>query len=307
MKRPKRNTKDFTQFLLFPESISKVEKVVSSHEKKSLLISDEKNMNEPTESSFVGLDTNKIYCGDTVETMKKIKTGSVDMILTSPPYLASIRKDNHKYPGAKDQIKDNQTVNDYLLWIVDNFKQYERILKEDGVLAFNFSYTTFNPSLPYDLINEVFKHTGFRIYDTIAWKKKSAMPVSGHPNRLTRIVEMVYIFAKTPKFSANKTISSISKTGQKYYNNYYNFIEAKNNDGKVEGHEATFSTELASYFIDLYSKKGEIIIDNFSGTGTTSYAAHKMGRQYIGIDLVEDYCDYARKRIGELYKSDAVH
>ena len=61
MKRPKRNTKDFTQFILFPDSISKVEKVVSSNEKKSLLISDEKNMNEPTESSFVGLDTNKIY------------------------------------------------------------------------------------------------------------------------------------------------------------------------------------------------------------------------------------------------------
>ena len=132
------------------------------------------------------------------------------------------------------------------------------------------------------------------------------MPVSGHPNRLTRIVEMVYIFAKTPKFSANKTVSSISKTGQKYYNNYYNFIEAKNNDGKVEGHEATFSTDLASYFIDLYSKDGEIVLDNFSGTGTTAYASHKMGRQYIGIDLVEKYCEHARERIGRLYKTEVI-
>tara|TARA_B100001769_G_C22047555_1_gene563085 strand:- start:438 stop:1301 length:864 start_codon:yes stop_codon:yes gene_type:complete len=255
-------------------------------------------------NSEVGLTTNKIYCGDTVETMKKIKDKSINLILTSPPYLASIRPDNHKYPGAKDKIKDNQPVSEYLQWIIENFKEYERILKGDGVLAFNFSYTTFNPSLPYELINEVFKNTGLRIYDTFAWKKKSAMPVSGHPNRVTRIVEMVYIFAKTPHFSANKTISSISRTGQHYFKNYYNFLEAKNNDGKVEGHEATFSTEFASFFIDLYSKENDIVLDNFSGTGTTPYASSKMNRQYIGIDLVPKFCEYARQRIARLYNEE---
>ena len=253
------------------------------------------------DSVDVGLMTNEIYCGDTVKTMEEIDDNSINLILTSPPYLASIRKDNHKYPGASDQIKDNQTIKDYLDWMIEIFTQYERILKKDGVLAFNFSYTTFNPSLPYDLINEVFKHTGFRIYDTIAWKKKSAMPVSGHPNRVTRIVEMVYIFAKTPTFTANKSISTISKTGQKYFNNYYNFLEAKNNDGKVDGHEATFSTEFAKFFIDLYSKEGDIVLDNFSGTGTTACTAKRMNRRYIGIDLVEKYCEYARNRISNFF------
>jgi DNA modification methylase len=211
----------------------------------------------------IGLGVNQIHCGDTWETMNKLEDGCIDMILTSPPYLASIRKDNHKYPGAKDKIKDNQTVEEYLDWMSDIFMQYERILKDDGVIAFNFSYTTFNPSLPYDLINRVFKDTGLRIYDTLAWKKKSAVPLSGHPNRMTRIVEMVYIFAKTPKFKANKIVKSVSKTGQKYFTAYYNFLEAKNNDGKVEGHEATFSSEFAQYFIDLYTKEGEIVLDNF--------------------------------------------
>jgi DNA modification methylase len=254
------------------------------------------------ESKEVGLVTNQIYCGDTVETMKKIKDKSINLILTSPPYLASIRKDNHKYPGAKDLIKDNQPVKEYISWLIEVFKQYERILTDEGVIVFNYSYTTFNPSLPYMLINEVFENTSLEIYDTASWKKKSCVPLSGHPNRMTRIVEMVYIFAKTPNFSANKIVSSVSKTGQKYFNTYYNFIEAKNNDGKVEGHEATFSTEFANYFIDLYSKPNDIVLDNFSGTGTTPYAASKMGRQYIGIDLVEDYCDYAKERLSKLYK-----
>jgi DNA modification methylase len=305
MKRPKRKQSSNVQYLLFEDMIVDVEKTDDSiiDVQNSLLT---KYPTKLIDSSDVGLETNKIYCGDTVETMGKINEGTIDLILTSPPYLASIRNDNHKYPGAKDQIKDNQSVDDYLEWIIDNFKQYERILKKDGVIVFNFSYTTFNPSLPYFLINEVFKHTDFRIYDTFAWKKKSAMPVSGHPNRVTRIVEMVYIFAKTPYFKANKTVSSVSRTGQKYYNNYYNFIEARNNDGKVEGHEATFSTDLASFFIDLYSKENEIVLDNFSGTGTTPYASSKMNRQYIGIDLVEKFCDYARERVSKLYKEEGL-
>ena len=305
MKRPKRRQSSNVQYLLFEDMIVDVEKTDDSiiDMQNSLLT---KYPTKLIDSTDVGLETNKIYCGDTVETMGKINEGTIDLILTSPPYLASIRNDNHKYPGAKDQIKDNQSVDDYLEWIIDNFKQYERILKKDGVIVFNFSYTTFNPSLPYFLINEVFKHTDFRIYDTFAWKKKSAMPVSGHPNRVTRIVEMVYIFAKTPYFKANKTVSSVSRPGQKYYNNYYNFIEARNNDGKVEGHEATFSTDLASFFIDLYSKENEIVLDNFSGTGTTPYASSKMNRQYIGIDLVEKFCDYARERVSKLYKEEGL-
>ena len=305
MKRPKRRTTNKGQYFLFEEMIvsaKKTEKpIIETHNN---LLSNYKT--KFIESSSIGLDTNKIYCGDTVETMNKLNEESVDLILTSPPYLASIRQDNHKYPGAKDQVKDNQSVDDYLDWIIENFKQYERILKKDGVLVFNFSYTTFNPSLPYFLINKVFNNTDFRIYDTFAWKKKSAMPVSGHPNRVTRIVEMVYIFAKTPYFKANKTVSSVSRTGQKYYNNYYNFIEARNNDGKVEGHEATFSPDFASFFIDLYSKENEIVLDNFSGTGTTPYAASKMNRQYIGIDLVEKFCEYARERVSKIYREESI-
>ncbi len=180
------------------------------------------------------------------------------------------------------------------------FKQYERILKDDGVIAFNFSYTTFNPSLPFFLINEVFENTGLEIYDTLTWKKKSCLPLAGHPNRLTRIAELVFIFAKTPDFYANKRVTKISKTGQKYFTTYYNLLEAKNNDGKVDGHEATFSTEFASFFINLYSNINHVVLDNFSGTGTTAHAATILERQYIGIDLVEKYCDFARKRLKSL-------
>ena len=89
----------------------------------------EEKIKEDFLMSEIGLGINEIHCGDTCETMGKLKDGSIDLILTSPPYLASIRKDNHKYPGAKDKIKDNQSVEEYLDWMSDVFKQYERVLK----------------------------------------------------------------------------------------------------------------------------------------------------------------------------------
>ncbi len=134
---------------------------------ENLGLYDKEKIKEDILMSDIGLGINEIHCGDTCETMGKLKDGTIDLILTSPPYLASIRKDNHKYPGAKDKIKDNQSVEEYLDWMSEVFQQYERVLKDDGVIAFNFSYTTFNPSLPYDLINRVFQDTGLKIYDTL--------------------------------------------------------------------------------------------------------------------------------------------
>jgi len=250
----------------------------------------------------MSLEVNKIHKGDTVETMKLIDDKSVQLIFTSPPYLASIRDDNHKYPGAKDIIKDNQSVEEYIEWSVEIFKQYERLLKDDGVVAYNMSYTTFNPMLPYMVIEAVRRETGMEIADTCVWKKKNCVPLSGHPNRLTRICEFVYIFVKGHRindFKANKEVSSISRTGQEYFKIYNNFIETKNNDGKVDGHDATFSSDLARYFIDLYSGDGDLVLDNFMGTGTTAIGAIDLGRDYIGIDLIDDYIDVANKRIAK--------
>ena len=244
----------------------------------------------------MSLEVNKIHKGDTVETMKKIDDKSVQLVMTSPPYLASIRDDNHKYPGAKDIIKDNQTVEEYIEWSVDIFKEYERVLADDGVVAYNMSYTTFNPMLPYMVIEEVRKQTGFEIADTCVWKKKNCVPLSGHPNRMTRICEFVYIFVKEDRlndFKANKEVTSISRTGQRYFKIYNNFIETKNNDGKVDGHDATFSSDFARYFIDLYSAEGDLVLDNFMGTGTTAIAAIGLDRDFLGIDLIDDYIKVA--------------
>jgi len=187
--------------------------------------------------------------------------------------------------------------------MVDIFREYERILKDTGIVAFNLSYNKYSPSLPYFVIGEIFKYTNFLIADTVAWEKSSAIPISGHPNRLTRKAEFVYIFAKSrflDTFEANKIVSTVvEKTGQKFYKTYYNILKAKNNDGKIDGHSATYSSDFAKFFIDLYSFPDSIVLDNFMGTGTTGLACKMLDRKYIGIELSENYCEIAEKRIKE--------
>jgi len=252
------------------------------------------------------LELNKIYCGDTIEYMRQINDKTIQLVITSPPYSRGQRIDglNNIYATANTNYKDNLSDDDYINWITDVFKEYERILKDKGVVAFNLSYTKYSPSLPYFLINNIFKETNFLIADTVAWEKSSAIPISGHPNRLTRKCEFVYIFVKKDHindFEANKEVKTVSRTGQRFFKIYYNILKAKNNDGKTEGHGATFSSDFAKFFIDLYSFPDSIVLDNFVGTGTVAVSCLDLGRNYIGIDLSRNYCDIAEKRI-ENYK-----
>ena len=98
-------------------------------------------------------------------------------------------------------------------------------------------------------------------------------------------------------FQCYKEESSRRPTGQILYKNYYNFIEAPNNDENCPIHKATYSTLLCRKLMLLYSKEGDTIYDPFMGTGTTAIACIKEKRNYIGSELSPRYVDWAEKRI----------
>lgn len=250
------------------------------------------------------LELNKNYCGDTIKTMKLIDDKSIQLIVTSPPYRRGQRIDglNDIYQKAnKDDFDDNMSDNEYINWTVDVFKEYERILKDKGVVVYNLSYTTYSPSLPYYVIQEIFKNTNFIIADTLTWEKSSCIPTPGHPQALTRRCELVFIFVKKQHlkdYEVNKEVQTVAeRTGQKFFKTYFNILRTKNNDGKIDGHGATFSSEFAKFFVDLYSYPNTIVLDNFMGTGTTGVAAIELGRNWIGIDNAQAYIDIANERL----------
>ena len=157
----------------------------------------------------------------------------------------------------------------------------------------------------YKVIAKILADTPFTIADTIVWKKSTALPNNTSKNKLTRICEFVYVFVRKQElktFDTAKKVKSVSKTGQSFYENVYNFVEAKNNDGVNKLNKATFSSELVLKLLDMYYTKG-VVYDHFLGTGSTGLACETLGIKWLGSEISKAQCEYAKNRIKE-FKND---
>lgn len=248
----------------------------------------------------------EIYNEDNIITMGRISESSISGIITSPPYnICSKRKDVY-YNNGYNSI-DGLSEEDYLEVRVNEFKYFSRILKADGVICYNISYSSENPILPTLLVSKVHNDTDLTIADIISWKKSNSIPFQTSPTKLSRITELIYIFVKKEnlhKFKTNKEVSKINeKTGQKFYKNYTNYIEAANNDGFICKLKASYSQELVNSLIDIYFPKGSLIYDPFSGIGTTQLSCIRNDINYIGSELDKEHYDIANERINILRAS----
>lgn len=199
-----------------------------------------------------------------------------------------------------DDAKSNQ---EYIEWTLARFEQLGRVLKDNGCIAYNLSYSTDEirmSELMWLVVASIINQGIFTVADTIVWKKHCATPNNVSPNKLTRICEFIFIFCKRTNydtFYANKRISGIGKSGQTFYENYYNFIDAENNDGPCDIHKATYSTSMCFQVLERYAKPGSLIYDPFMGTGTTAIAAIESKCHFIGSEISAEYCNYANNRI----------
>ena len=239
---------------------------------------------------------NVIYNEDCILTMNKMEGKSVNLILTSPPYNMTKRKGGYadKQPRY-DIYNDWKDENEYLQWTVNIFNHFDIVLKENGVILYNFSYSTENPSLPYKVIASILNDTPFTIADTIVWKKSNSVTHPASYNRLNRTYEFVYVICRKTElttFQCNKKVVSVSKKNQNYYEIIDNFIYAKNNDGANPYNKATYSTELCDQLINIYTKENDIVYDPFIGTGTTAISCIKNNRYYIGSEISENQVNY---------------
>ncbi len=237
-----------------------------------------------------------LYNGDCLDLMDNV--GKVDKIITSPPY-------NTIRPNSSDRgydvYKDGMTNEQYIKWILKIFKKYDEILNENGAVIFNMSYGTENTEAMNLLVAEIIKNTNFTLADIIVWKKQTATPNNVSSNKMTRIVEFVYVFCRRDEFytftSNKKVLGKRDDTGQLIYENVYNFFEAKNNDITQNLNKATFSKDFVQELIDRYVKKDDIVLDNFSGTGTTLIACAENDIKSVGIELSKAQCEFTVTRI----------
>lgn len=198
------------------------------------------------------------------------------------------------------------TQDDYCEWCVYLFNEFDKVLNENGVVLWNVSYgsdatvNTEGIGLVWLSIADIIRNTPFTVADRIIWKKGSALPNNVSKNKLTRIVEDVFVFCRKDEyktFNANKEVSSVGKNGQTFYKNYFNFVEAKNNDGACNLNKATYSSDLCVKLLDIYAGKDSKVLDVFAGTGTTALACAMLGLTSYNCEISEAQCQYARERV----------
>lgn len=229
----------------------------------------------------------------------------VNAILTSPPYNTArpikTQKAMDTYNNRYDIYIDAKTTEEYGNWTLKLFESYDKVLKPNGIVLYNISYGSERPDDMWNAVAKLILESNFMIAEQIIWKKKSALPNNVSPNKLTRICEPVFVFCRKNEYKTyitNKKVKSIRKdTGQKYYENIFNFIEAANNDGPNKLNKATFSTDLCKQLLSIYSKEGDTVYDSFMGTGTTAVACKEMNINCIGSELSEAQYNYSLERL----------
>lgn len=255
-----------------------------------------------------------IYNEDCFDTMNDMPIGQIDVILTSPFYNTNKKagksrtlKNTSVKPGQYDYVRydthvDNMTDEEYCNFTERLFLEFDRILNLNGCILYNLSYGAENTEGLFKTVTTIIEKTSFTVADVIVWKKRNALPNNCSSNRLTRIWEFVFVFCRKEEihtFNCNKRIKSYRKTGQPVYENIFNFIEAKNNDGSCPLNKATYSSELCEKLLQIYARSDSWIYDPFIGTGTTAVACKKMGLNCIGSEISEAQCEYALQRIEE--------
>lgn len=243
------------------------------------------------------LEKNKIYQGNCLEVMKQINDKSIDMILCDLPYGVTNNKKDIVIPFEG-------------LW-----KQYERIIKDNGVIAL------FAQGIFYvDLVSSNRKL--FR-YDLV-WDKKLTSGFLNCNRQPLRQHEQIAIFYKkqptyNPQFTNGLPSHSKGKCLNEHKNNNYgkyaevdntsinninkfptSILEYQKVHPSKSVHPTQKSTELSEYLIKTYTNKNELVLDNCMGSGTTAVACINTNRNYIGIELQQKYVDIANKRINEL-------
>ena len=248
---------------------------------------------------------NIIFNEDCLITMNRSELqNQVDLVITSPPYNTSRVGASDVWNSRYDQYKDKMTDQEYIDWTIDVFKGFDKVLKKDGCILYNMSYSSENTHLIWLVVAELIKNTNFTTADCIIWKKTNAIPNNRSRNKLTRIIEYIFVFCRKKElgsFHANKKVMSrIEKTGQANYENVYNYLEAKNNDGSNKLNKATYSTELVVKLLDMYGTPLGLLYDPFSGIGTSCLAAKQFGMNYVGSEISKEQVEYANMNLHQV-------
>ncbi len=262
----------------------------------------------------------KVFHAKSNEILKEFPEESIDLVVTSPPY---------------DDLRD---YDGNIAWNFDVFKEIAqelyRVIKNGGVIVWVVGDKTVNGSKSLTSFKQAlyFQAIGFNMYDVIIYEKAGSGPP--HPNRYFNSFEYMFVLSKGKpktvnilkdkpnKWAGHTTYGevtrrekdgSLTNKGKKTINkfgtrtNIWRYANGKGfstKDKIAYEHPAIFPEKLVADHIYSWSNPEDLVLDPFGGSGTTAKMAQLMGREWVLIEAVSEYCEIARKRLENLSDAD---
>ena len=257
--------------------------------------------------------------GDSKEILKKISSNSVDLIFTSPPYADQRQSTYGGIPPEK-----------YVDWFMPISIELLRVLKPSGTFILNIKEKVVSGERSTYVMELILamKKQGWYWTEEFIWHKKNSYP-GKWPNRFRDSWERLLQFNKDKKFhmyqdevmvpmgdwaksrlknlSEVDKIRDVSKVGSGFGKNIANWLKREKayptnvlhlaTECNNKNHSAAFPEELPEWFIKLFTKSGDLVLDPFMGSGTTNFVAQRMSRNSIGIEILEEYCNMVKIKL----------
>lgn len=266
---------------------------------------------EPSAASLGSLPLDQIICGDNCEVMRQMPSESIDLVVTSPPYddLRTYGGHSWDFYGVAWNLKRLLKPGGVVVWVVG-----DRVIEGSETLS--------------SLLQAIhFKSIGLRVHDTMIYQKEIYLPKND--DRYEQAFEYAFVISKEKPRTFNAIMERCAKAGQKiractqrqsdgqtstlggdgkaYKDekprpNVWSYCTGYNHSTKdaiAFQHPATFPEALARDHILSWSNPGDVVLDPFSGSGTTAKMAREAGRRFIGIEVNQEYVEISRKRLAQ--------
>ena len=282
----------------------------------------EKEMNKPYYETELG----KAFLGDTLDVIKSFPDGSINLILTSPPFALTKQKE---YGNKQEQ--------DYVDWFLSFSKEFMRVLAVDGSFVVDLG-GTYLPGHPtrsiyqYELLCSLIKDQGYFLAQEFFHYNPARLPAPAEWVNVRRIrvkdsVNLVWWLSKTeyPKADNRRVLRPYTQAMKSLLKNGYkskmrpsghnithkfnkdhggaippNLLEFGNNESNsfymmetkkqgMKAHPARFPQRFADFFIKFLTDEGDVVFDPFAGSNTTGFSAEKSKRKWLACEICEEY------------------
>lgn len=265
------------------------------------------------------LEIDKIIHGDCLAVLEGLPDACFDLIFTSPPY-ADNRKNTYKGVPVKH----------YVEWFLPISHELKRVLKPEGSFVLNIKERAVNGERQTYVLELILamKKQGWLWTEEYIWHKKNCYP-GKWPNRFRDAWERCLHFTKQKQFKmfqeavmvpmgdwAERRLTKLSerdrlrdesRVGSGFGKNVSNWLDRRyvyptnvlhlSTECSNRGHSASFPISLPMWFIKLLTEEGDLVLDPFLGAGTTALACIESNRHYLGIEMMEKYCNLANEAI----------